>query len=350
MFSNLFSKIIAFFMSLLASLFGVTGFTVGERAAALRVTAYLVVSTAEQMKAVDASHFADITDIILFSAASFDAEGKIALSPDLGRMVEILRQKTGENDPRIHLNFFGPGAVEGETWEEQMRSQAEQLKKAFDSGILEAGIKDVLEEYGFNGFAFDYEYPIEKAHRENFGNFILSLDKTLGDDYSIVCAMMPFAAEYPRRVIRAIDMVELMCYDVWESDGTHSSLENAQGLVRDMLKLGYKRAQIDMGIPFYARPTTHDAVWYDYANYWDKIDENGFAPDEANGLVASFNTPELVYEKTAWAIRQGLGGVMVWHYRCDVPADNDMSLFRAIARAKKDGMAAKPFGTDSRLI
>ena len=339
-----FTKIISCFMALVLSLFGVTGFTISERAAALRVTAYLVVSTAEQMEAVDASHFADVTDIILFSAARFDAQGVITLSPDLDRMLEILREKTGDNDPRVHLNFFGPGATEGETWEDQMRSQAEQLKKAFDSGILEQGIKDVLEEYGFDGFSFDYEYPVEKAHRDNFGNFILSLDKTLGDDYSIVCAMMPFASEYSRRVIRAIDMVELMCYDVWESDGTHSSLGNAQSLVKDMLKLGYKRSQIDMGIPFYARPTTHEAIWYDYANYWDKIDENGFAPDEANGVIASFNTQEVVYEKTEWAIKQGLGGVMVWHYNCDVPADNDISLLNAVVRAKTDGMTAKSFG------
>lgn len=341
---SIFSKVISYFMSFILSVLGVTGFTVREKAEALRVTAYLVASTAQDVEAVDASHFADVTDIILFSAARFDAQGVITLSPDLGRMLEILREKTGDNDPRIHLNFFGPGAVEGETWEDKMRSQAEQLKKAFDSSILEDGIKNVLEEYALDGFAFDYEYPVEKEHKDNFGDFIISLDKTLGDGYSIVCAMMPFAADYPRQAIRAIDMVELMCYDVWESDGTHSSLGNAQNLVKDMLKLGYKRSQIDMGIPFYARPTTHDEIWYDYANYWDKIDENGFAPDEANGLIASFNTPTLVYEKTEWAIKQGLGGVMVWHYRCDVPADNDKSLFNAITRAKKDGMAAKPFG------
>ena len=341
---SVFLKMVSCFMSFVLSVLGVTGFTVREKAEALRVTAYLVASTAQDVETVDASHFVDVTDIILFSAASFDTEGKVTLSPDIGRMLEILREKTGDNAPMIHLNFFGPGAAEGETWEDKMRSQAEQLKKAFDSGVLEDNIKNVLEEYGFNGFSFDYEYPIEKEHKDNFGDFIISLDNTLGDDYSIVCAMMPFAADYSRRAIRAIDMVELMCYDVWESDGTHSSLGNAQSLVKDMLKLGYKRSQIDMGIPFYARPTTHDAIWYDYANYWDKIDENGFAPDEANGLVASFNTPKLVYEKTEWAIKQGLGGVMVWHYRCDVPADNDMSLFNAITRAKTDGMSAKPFG------
>ena len=44
----------------------------------------------------------------------------------------------------------------------------------------------------------------------------------------------------------------------------------------------------------------------------------------------------MIYDKTAWAIGEGLSGVMVWHYRCDVPADHEASLFHAITRAKTD--------------
>ena len=132
-------------------------------------------------------------------------------------------------------------------------------------------------------------------------------------------------------------MVEVMCYDVWdEGTGIHSSFEITRAIIKGMLKLGYKREQLDVGIPFYARPTTEEAIWYDYKEYYDKLDENGCAPDEKNGLIASFNTPEVVYEKTEWTIKTGLGGVMIWHYACDLPADNDASLFNAVARAKKD--------------
>ncbi|MCR5041163.1 MAG: glycoside hydrolase family 18 protein [Clostridia bacterium] len=56
--------------------------------------------------------------------------------------------------------------------------------------------------------------------------------------------------------------------------------------------------------------------------------------DEERGLAASFNTPDLIYAKTRWAIKNGLGGVMVRHYACDVPADNEASLFNAISRAR----------------
>ena len=56
--------------------------------------------------------------------------------------------------------------------------------------------------------------------------------------------------------------------------------------------------------------------------------------DEEHGLTASFNTPRDIYLKTLWAKRNGLGGVFVWHYSCDVPADNNMSLFNQVVRAK----------------
>ena len=136
--------------------------------------------------------------------------------------------------------------------------------------------------------------------------------------------------------IVAIDMVELMSYDNWDADGFHSTLALAKNDVREMVRLGYRLRQIDLDLPFYARPTTREAVWYDYAGYWDQIDENGLAADEKNGLIVSFNTPELIYEKTKWATQTGLGGVMIWHYACDVPAENDRTLFNAITRARTD--------------
>ena len=70
--------------------------------------------------------------------------------------------------------------------------------------------------------------------------------------------------------------------------------------------------------------------------FYDKLDENGLYHEARTGLVFSFNTPRVVYDKTAWAIDNGFGGVMVWNYACDVPADNEASLFRAIARARND--------------
>ena len=37
----------------------------------------------------------------------------------------------------------------------------------------------------------------------------------------------------------------------------------------------------------------------------------------------------------------GVGGMMVWHYSCDVPAGNEKSLFGAIETAKQNAVHSK---------
>ena len=328
-------RMIALLTSFLLSVFGVTGITVRQRAENLRVTAYIIADNAAMMRAVDESHLSDLTDVILIGGlASFDADGNVRLSQDFAQIIAAAREKIGSLPIRLHLNVFGPGSQTGETFEEKMYSQGEAHRKAFSSGVLEENLRAVLAEYGLDGVFFDYEFPVAQEHKEAFGAFLVSLRHTLADDYILGAAESAWCAGLPKDAVKALDMVEVMCYDLWDADGTHSSLSLSQNVMKDMRRHGYKRAQLDMGIPFYARPTTQEAYWYDYAEYYDKMDENGFAADGSTGLIASFNTPDVVEAKTKWVIRKGYGGVMVWHYRCDVPADNEASLFNAVIRAK----------------
>ena len=129
------------------------------------------------------------------------------------------------------------------------------------------------------------------------------------------------------------DRVEMMNYDTWDDQQMHASLPLAIESVQKMLAQGYRPEQINMGIPFYARPTTKEAYWYHYAGHYDKLDERGLFYDERTGLTFSFNDYGIVYKKTAWAIENGLGGVMVFNYSCDLPADNKLTLFNAIGQA-----------------
>ncbi len=335
---SIITKVFSFFMSLLLTLLGTTGLTVSQRAKALRVVAYIIAENAAMMEAVDESHLDGLTDIILIgSLAGFDNTGRVNLSGDFDQIIATAKEKIGDRPIRLHLNLNGPWATANGTFEENMFAQGEEHRKAFESGTLEENIRSVLEQYELDGVFFDYEFPVAQEHKDAFSKFLVSLKKTLGEDYVLGAAESSWCAGLSKDAIRALDMVEVMCYDVWdEGTGIHSSFEITRAIIKGMLKLGYKREQLDVGIPFYARPTTEEAYWYDYKEFYDKLDENGCAPDEAHGLIASFNTPEVVYEKTAWTIRKGLGGVMIWHYACDVPADNDASLFNAVAKAKAD--------------
>lgn len=297
-----------------------------------RITSYVIGDGLKEKGELDTSHFSQITDVILFSCAKFDEEGKVTLVDDFETILANLKDAMGDSqDKKVYLNILGPTAqIDSDDWNKRMDDVGKRHNKAFESGNLENNIKAVLDKYGFDGIFFDYEYPIKSKYWKAFSNFIVSLDSVLGDSYEIGAAVAGWNAGFSDEAKDALDRIELMSYDLWDDDGTHSSYEIARDDINKMAEDGYDKAKIDLGVPFYARPTTEEAIWYNYSDYVDKIDEKGFAKDEENNLIASFNTYDVIAKKTQLAMDSGVGGMMVWHYACDVPADNAKSLFNAI--------------------
>ncbi len=324
--SAFFSRIAAFFMSVIILLSGGVMGTTEEKAEKLRVVSYLAVVGPQTIENLDTSHFDDVTDIILIGCAGFNKDEEMWLCDGFDEVVEGVKRAAEGKDIRIHLNADCMDGSDNETLH----------KQALRTHKLQHSIKEVLEKYDFDGIHFDYEFPMSWTSKVVFGWFLASLDEILGDEYMIGSATCPEYAPLPPSGIRALDMVELMCYDNWNEEGFHAPIENMQSDVKKMLSMGYKLSQLNIGLPFYARPTTHETFWYWYCDYYDKLDEKGLYYDPNTDLTFSFNTPELIYEKTQWAIENGAGGMMVFHYMCDVPKDNDASLFNAIIQAKTD--------------
>lgn len=297
-----------------------------------RITSYVVADGLREKGKLDTSHFSQITDIILFGCAKFDEKGKVTLDEEFETIYSNLKEAIGTSqDKKVYLNILGPFAqIDSDDWDERMNDVGERHNRAFASGVLENNIKAVLDKYGFDGIFFDYEFPIKSKYWKEFSNFIVSLDAVLGESYEIGAAVPGWDAKFSKDAKEALDRIELMSYDLWEDDGTHASYAIAEDDIKALVKAGYDKEKIDLGVPFYARPTTEEAIWYNYSDYVDKIDEKGFAKDEENNLIASFNTYETIAKKTQLAMDSDLGGMMVWHYVCDVPADNAKSLFNAI--------------------
>lgn len=334
---TVFKRIGSFLLSVFVTLTSFPIKTVSQRAEDFRIVTYAVGSNFVDASRIDASHFVDLTDVILIGVSDFNTDGEIILNPEFEKILANIKVAMKDSDANLYLNLIGPGYTTTSTdWNEQMDDQANQHDIAFKSGKLEENIKDVLVKYSFDGVFFDYEYPLTKAHWKVFDKFLISLDGCLGDDFKIGCAISAWNTKQSRKAIKVVDMVEVMAYDIWDRDGTHASLKNAKQCIRQMILNGYKKEQLDLGIPFYARPVTKDAYWYGYNDWYTKLDGKGFCLDEGTGLTFSFNTYDMVYEKTQWAINRGVGGAMVWHYSCDIPKDNELSLFNAIYNAKND--------------
>lgn len=47
-------------------------------------------------------------------------------------------------------------------------------------------------------------------------------------------------------------------------------------------------------------------------------------------IIVYANTHERIVQATQYAIDNGYGGVMIWHYSCDFPSSHKASLLRAI--------------------
>lgn len=296
-----------------------------------RVTAYMVGDRFLNTNEIDYSHFDQVTDFILISVADFDVSGNVVLSDDFETAYNNIEPYIPE-DANFYLNLLGPkSTLETDDWNKQMADQGALHTQAFESGKLESNIKAVLDTYDFDGVYFDYEYPIDEANWNNFNRFIVSLDFYLGDDYKIGLAMSDWDLGQSEEAMAATDFIEIMSYDNWDKDGNHSTYENAEKSVEALIEKGYDRSKLGLGLPFYARPTTEEEYWYDYKTYCNEIDENGlFADSDETGLTFSFNTYDVIKQKTELAVKCGLGGVMVWHYACDAPADNPISLFNAV--------------------
>lgn len=121
-----------------------------------------------------------------------------------------------------------------------------------------------------------------------------------------------------------------MLYDIYDDEGRHSTPETFMELSKKLRRYSIPSEKIGLGLPFYAKPSDRTAYWYAYADYCDKLNENGFYYDSGLDKAFWFNRPSEIAEKTRFAVEKGFGGVMIWHYSCDLPSSNPHSLLKAV--------------------
>lgn len=310
-----------------------------------RVTSYLVCQWFYGNETVDTEKMNTLTDIILFGVARFDENGKVYLQ-DLdinGEMVsgdKILKKviedvKNANSNIKIHCNILGPDGADSDN-KEKLHSQA----FVDNDKVLIDNILDLLKEYEFDGIFFDYEYPYSKKSIEDYSDFLVKLDSNLGD-YILGAAFSHWSCNISKDAIKVLDRVEIMAYDNMGEYSAHAEFATVGGAlaIKDIEKRGYDLSKCDLGLPFYGRTHGGEEAWPPYANIAPDLNNNPFknkiSKSYMNGvtdgsIITSFNGVQMIKDKTAFANDYGLGGVMVWHYTCDVPYEDDLSLFKAV--------------------
>lgn len=329
------SRIMAFFMAIINMITGLVGGGCIDRSVEdFKVTAYIRGDYVQSADSVHSEDFDIITDVILFECANFDSQGQVILQKEkLETALANIRQAIGDRDVKITLNLLGPwGHTDSDVWEDQMEAQSDEHNKAFTSGVLEDNIIAVLDEYDFDGVHFDYEYPISLKAWHYYNNFLVSMGKKLGD-YTLGVAGNEWNLKFSTAAIEAIDTLELMMYDFIDDEGRHATYENTIKLVEKVGLYGIPLEKANIGLAFYSRPTDMSGYWYGYNGCYKDLDENGWYHCPDTGKDFWFNTPDVIEKKTAYAFENGYGGVMIWHYNCDLPSTDEASLLKAVGAA-----------------
>lgn len=313
-----------------------------------RITSYLVCQWFYGNESVDIKRMNTLTDIILFGVARFDENGKVYLQ-DLdinGKMVDgetifndvIKAIKEVNPNAKIHCNILGPDGVDSDD-KEKLHSQA-----FVDNGdTLTKNILNLLETYSFDGIFFDYEYPHKLKSIKDYSDFLVKLDSKL-ENHILGAAFSHWSCNISKEAIKVLDRVEIMAYDNMGKFNAHAEFATVGGAmaVKDFVKRGYDLSKCDLGLPFYGRTHGGDEAWPSYAQIAADLDNNPYkniiAKSYLNGdisgnITTSFNGVQMIKDKTVFANDYGLGGVMVWHYTCDVDYESDLSLFKAVQTA-----------------
>lgn len=310
-----------------------------DEAQDLRVSAFFVVTDINE--STDFSRLNGVTDVILFGTSAFDKDGNIRFTDSDGNeneqffaeRVEMLKNAIGDRDINILCDV---GLPYGNDNADIITLFGENVDRAVES------VADLLEKYDFDGFDLDYEFPYKKIEWKQLNDFLRKLDAKIPDKL-ISLAVAPWDLRFAEDVIQIIDRAEVMLYDMFTAHNYHSTFPVTVNGIDKMLKDGFSPKQLDLGLPFYSRPTNRLAFWGSYAQFSDSLDRytnliyyNGF-DHSGNPMTAPqyINSPQMIADKTAFAIDSGLGGVMVWHLNCDLPYDNELSLFRSISETKQ---------------
>lgn len=266
-----------------------------------------------------------VNQIHVIASAKWNDQGELVIpdglsGEELKASVQRIRDFYGEKDVEIFATVFFNACDPDIVMTEQKDT------------VIENTVRFLLE-YGFDGVSYDWEYP-NKAQWALFSEHIVQLKSALSPyDLKLSCAVSPWNFYMEKQAIEALDQIEIMSYDLCDENGNHSSF--ASGAVQPVqyfLEKGFKPEQINLGLPFYARPDNGSGIWINY-------DDPDYMPGDrfqnyAKGMW--FSGTQMTYDKTAYAIENDLGGMMIFTATEDIPYSADNSLLKAVKTAVED--------------
>ncbi len=277
-----------------------------------------------------------VTDVIIFNEVFLNEKAEIAFNHSedfFSNQLQNFRKILKDRPIRIWCCIFF------DRYDNNGKHNLNLTRDFINRNInkITKGLKEFTEKYGIYGIDYDWEYPKKKS-QWNAYNLIV---KKTAEVTRVSVAISPYITKFSDDVIKTIEHVNVMAYDMFDKMGNHSnSFLSAYGTIRKVRFGGFKDKQILLGIPTYGRTTDRSA------DAWPSIREDGQSLGMWNNTIhyeytdartnktkiskAYLNSFAQVRDKTAIAFYSNIGGVMIFRAFCDAPFTEKYSLHRAI--------------------
>jgi len=266
--------------------------------------------------ALDALPYEQLTDLIFFSVEP-RADGSIDFSDAKSGILKKLTTLAKSKGVKVHVCVGGWG------------KSKHFSKMAADSVSRLAFVRNLvifLKKHELDGADLDWEHPKTKSEIGNFQKLLIDLKKGFRPHgFELSIAVAGWGTYLKPETIAFVDRILVMAYD----QGTpHSSFSGAKSDMEHWVKQGVPKSKLVLGLPFYGRNGKKEAMTYDEI-------VRRFKPSPDSDLAGGyhFNGPATIRKKTAYAIREGYGGVMIWELGQDGKGKN--SLLHAIGKKEE---------------
>jgi len=272
---------------------------------------------------------------------------RTSTNPDSwANQLEDTIKRARERDVRVIIALGGQ--IGTGTFPESVKPDTRQ---AFVNHIV-----DFVNKHELDGVDIDWEYPgyniqngvnrglsIAELYQEvqDFEAFMVLLKQGLGErrlSFAIAMRFTPgntWNLNYTQATFDALDSLHVMTYDRSVYDH-HADMEATKATIDAWLnseRINIDRSKILFGVPFYGR---REITGLGSArSYSELISSNPAFYSQTNNVMFQGNRywydgiPQVV-EKTEFAWDRGIGGIMIWQVKQDMPATSPYSLLNAI--------------------
>lgn len=253
-----------------------------------------------------------ITDLVWFSVEPKpDATIDTTNISDAG--FEAIEKMRSQHTIRIHIAVGGWGRCKG--FAEATRTPESRAK------MIE-NLLAICKQYKLDGIDYDWEFPENDQEYAQYSALLVETKAALRPlNLELSLAVSPWQT-FPPEAIEALDRFHLMAYDY---NGKHSDPKRCKKTVEKFIRQGVPAEKIYMGVPFYGRSLADRNQSASYKSLVEKYTLKS-KTDEIDGIY--FNGPNTIADKTRFAQKKKLGGIMIWELSQDTT--NEHSLIATI--------------------